>query len=327
MENNMVTLQEEVVTNEEPMTIESLTKAGLDTGEIELAKKHGMIKEEKSSGEHEGEQKDGGEKDVKKESVLKVDDLDTFDKVHDIYEKDPTAFRELPKNIKGLYHNSKGLYKKAKTEEQRRQDAEKKYEYEALRNKGAELKLEKIRESLKKDNITVEEIDGIIGDKEEEKNTTPAEPDKNAIAAEAQNKIVEANKAGLAEYPDFAKNVELAAAVIKDKPRYQKLLQDALNDEDASPLDVANTVMDIARLHSDFGKATEKNASENHSDEKVDRMVKNANKKAPSAAVGSGAGPRSKTFDELTPEDVLRMSQSEYNKLPDAVRKRLREAL
>jgi hypothetical protein len=104
-------------------------------------------------------------------------------------------------------------------------------------------------------------------------------------------------------------------------------LQDALNDESTSEKELVDLVVDIARLHSDFGKQSENPVKAEPTDEKVDRMVKNSQRKTTSASVSGGNGSRTKTYDELTAEDVARMSLDEYKKLPDAVRRRLKEEI
>lgn len=335
-EEGMVTLQEEAPIVEKKVTESSMKEEGFFDNEIALAKKHGIIKEENN--EHDGKQVDAGKKnevEADKSKVddksFKIEDLDSFEKVHEIFEKNPDKFRELPRNIKALYHNSKGLYKKAKLEEQKRTDIEKKLEYDSLKNKAAEIKIQKVQEVLKQDKITVEDIEAIISGsnpetREELKDNKELEQKRQAEFV--QSRIAEADKLGRTEHENFDDIVTLAQAVIANKPRQAKLLQDALIDESVSEKELVDMVVDIARLHQDFGKKTEKGVVHAEpTDEKVERMLKNSQKKPTSASLGGSGGSRTKSYNDLTAEDISRMSLDEYKKLPDAVRKRLKESL
>ena len=253
--------------------------------------------------------------------------------MHEIYEKQPEKFRELPRNIKALYHNSKGLYKRAKIEEQKRSDLEKKIEYDSLHNKVNGIKIQKIQDALKADKITVEDLEAIIVGSKPETRPEPEDDkaDEQKRQAEfVQSRIAEADKLGRTEYEDFDNIVVLAQSVLSQKPRQAKLLQDALIDETVSEKDLVDMVVDIARLNKDFGKKAEKEEGPVHAgptDEKVDRMIKNSQKKPTSASLGGGSGNRTKSYDDLTAEDVTRMSLDDYKKLPEAVRRRLKEEL
>jgi hypothetical protein len=155
-----VTLREESSVKENVVTEETMREEGFLDEEIASAKEHGIIRKEKTN-EHDGKQSNAGVKDAKQKDdsnvdgkqtdskqadAFKVEDLDSFEKVHEIYEKQPEKFRELPRNIKALYHNSKGLYKRAKIEEQKRSDLEKKIEYDSLHNKVNGIKIQKIQD-------------------------------------------------------------------------------------------------------------------------------------------------------------------------------------
>lgn len=329
-EEGTVTLREETPVKENVVTEASMKDEGFFEDEITLAKEHGIIKEEKKD-EHEGKPVDAGKKD-NEVKAFSAEDLDSFEKVHEIFEKQPEKFRELPRNVKALYHNSKGLYKKAKVEEQKRIDMEKRYEFDALKNKAAENKVQKIAEALKQDKITVEEIEAIIGagrvEQPEPKDDKEAEAKRQQDII--QSRIAEADKLGRTEYEDFDSIVSMAQAVMSARPRQLKMLQDALVDDSVSEKELVDMVVDVARLHENFGKKTEKKEDFIEAgpvDEKADRMIKNSQKKPTSAALGGGSGSRTKSYAELTPEDVARMDFSEYKKLPEAVRRRLKEGL
>lgn len=341
-----VTLREETPAKENVVTEETMRDEGFLDEEIASAKEHGIIRKEKAN-EHDGKQVDAGSKDAKqkdvsdlgdkskqadKDGAFKIEDLDSFEKVHEIYEKQPDKFRELPRNIKALYHNSKGLYKRAKIEEQKRTDLERRMEYDALHNKVNGVKVQKIQEALKADKITVEDLEAIISGGKPETRPEPEDnkADEQKRQAEfVQSRIAEADKLGKTEYDNFDEIVTLAQGVLSQKPRQAKLLQDALVDETVSEKDLVDMVVDIARLHKDFGKKAEKDdpVHAGPTDEKVERMLKNSQKKPTSASLGGGSGNRTKSYDDLTAEDVTRMSLEDYKKLPEAVRRRLKEEL
>jgi hypothetical protein len=342
-----VTLREEAPAKGNAVTEESMREEGFLDEEIASAKEHGIIRKEKAN-EHDGKQVDAGSKDAKqkdvgvvgdkddkqasKDGAFKIEDLDSFEKVHEIYEKQPDKFRELPRNIKALYHNSKGLYKRAKIEEQKRSDLEKKIEYDSLNNKVNGIKIQKIQDALKGEKITVEDLEAIIAGSKPETRPEPEDnkADEQKRQAEfVQSRIAEADKLGRTEYEDFDSIVTLAQGVLAQKPRQAKLLQDALTDETVSEKDLVDMVVDIARLHKDFGKKAEKDdpVHAGPTDEKVERMLKNSQKKPTSASLGGGGGSRTKSYDDLTAEDVTRMSLEDYKKLPEAVRRRLKEEL
>jgi hypothetical protein len=351
MEKGIVTLREEEAPVAVEVTEESMRAEGFLEEEIASAKQHNIIKRKSPDGDNERKPVDASAKDTKqgddsklenkpnnasKASEIKIEDLDSFEKVHDIFEKTPDKFRTLPAHVRALYHNSKGLYKKAKVEEQKRVDLEKKFEYDSLKNKVAETKLDKVRNALKKENLTVEELEALIDGVDAAKSTAQAEKEEEQKELQekqqkhisfVQARISEADKLGRAEHENFDDIVALAQKVIAEKPRQQKLLQDALNDESTSEKELVDLVVDIARLHSDFGKQSENPVKAEPTDEKVDRMVKNSQRKTTSASVSGGNGSRTKTYDELTAEDVARMSLDEYKKLPDAVRRRLKEEI
>lgn len=330
MENGTVTLMEEKITPKVDVTEETMRDEGFLDEEIDLAIKHNIIKKGQKDGEHDGKQPDAAKKDDPKVDQSKIDleSLDSFEKVHEIYEKHPDKFRQLPTNVKALYHNSKGLYKKAKVEEQKRIDVEKKFEYDSLKQKAAEIKLGRVREALKKDNLTVEDIESILGDGVQEKKAEEVKEPEVDRTQMIQMRIAEVDKLGRVEHEDFDRLVALAQQVVQAKPRQLRLLQDALNDDATSEKEIVDLVVDIARLHNDFEKKAEKEQPvKAQIDEKVDRMVKNSQKKPTSASIGGGTGSRTKSFDEITPEDVARMSLEEYKKLPEPVRRRLKEEL
>jgi hypothetical protein len=346
---NVVTLNEPVTEEPQVITEESLQDDGLSPEEIAMAKEQGMIqKPEKEEGEEEKKEAKKVEKkepeDEQEPDEINVEELDSFEKVHALFESKPDDFRKLPKHVRALYHNSKGLYKKAKTAEQKRQEIEKTAQFQTLQEKGAKMKLEKVAEALKKEDLTVEELQEILGQSveapKEEKNDGKDDARKEELANQQaqymQARLAEAEKLGKTEYEDFDDITARAIDYIyktNDKGQilqgqdgqplvknrlYYKALNDALLSDDVTEMELVNLVVDISKLNPKEVKKKEVETNEN-----VERIVKNASKKPSSASVGSGGGGRTKTYDELTPEDITNMDQTEFNKIPADIVKRL----
>lgn len=94
----------------------------------------------------------------------------------------------------------------------------------------------------------------------------------------------------------------------------------------------ADIFYEIGKLHPKTnGKQTQTADSDAESaDEKkgsaVERMLANSQKKGSSASVSSGGGTRNISVYDITPEQAARLPDSEYVKLPAAVRERLLKA-
>ncbi|RLC88237.1 MAG: hypothetical protein DRJ03_03570 [Chloroflexi bacterium] len=353
-ENTVVINEPEPEAKDNPMTEESLVEEGVGADQIALAKKHGMLdksedNENKNDDDNkeivddESEDDDSEDESEEEESEeIKADDLDSFDKVHNLFENEPEKFRQLPKNIRGLYHNSKGLYKRLKSEEQKRQDTDKKADLLGVKVTGSLTKIAKIRERLKNnpDDVTIEQILEIVGDEESQPEFVTKEDlvkEKEAKATEEANqkaltnRLEEANKWGEANVENFETIIDQAQEVVNEDKTYLELIQSVLLAKEFDEQKFVNTVIKIAKLNPNYGKKksddeeeSDKDKSGKESKDNINRMLKNAKKKTSSAAVGGGKGRRVVSYDDLTPEDVVNMSQKEWNALPNHVRTRLK---
>ena len=154
---NVITVDESVV--DQPAGDE------LSPMELELAKKQKMdipAVDEKPA-EKVAEKKE--------ESEIPVEELDSFEKLHDLYQAKPDAFYKLPKNVKQLYHSQKGLYKRMKDEEEKRKKVEDDAGRNQINNTVARIKLDRIKARLANpEGLTVEEMQELIDEKNEIQN-------------------------------------------------------------------------------------------------------------------------------------------------------------
>ncbi len=331
---NVVTVEESVV--DQPAGDE------LSPMELEMAKKQKVDvtpseKSEEKSAEKVAEKKE--------ESEIPVEELDSFEKLHDLYQAKPEAFYKLPKNVKQLYHSQKGLYKRMKDEEEKRKKVEDDFGYDKINNTVARIKLERIKARLANpEGLTVEEMQELIDEKKEiqnddkpltKKDLEEFETQKQTKAEQEAEKQKEAQarvnakiksteeyaKANIGEitggkYENFDDIVNLAQEVIKAKPRYAKTLNEAFQS-DATEEEIADVLLDIAKLNPTYGTSAK---TEKKSDETVEKIVKNAGKQQTSATLSGGRGSRDIHISEdMDPEDAAKV----WDKIPREMRHKI----
>ncbi len=342
----VVTVNEE--TADAPLTDE------LSPMELELAKKHDVKIEDKSADKtaEKSESKSVEKIEDKvtepkkaEESEIPVDDLDSFEKLHDLYQSKPEAFYKLPKNIKQLYHSQKGLYKKMKDEEDKRKKYEDEIGLNKIQNSVAKIKLDRIKARLANpQDLTVEELEDLIEEKKEiqddnkpltkkdleefeGKKKAEAEKvrDEESAKVSARNEKIKNTEAYAIEnlsdltankYDNFDDVVELAKEVMSKKARYASTFTQALNG-DANEQEIAEIIVDIARLNPRWGESakTEKKANES-----VDKLVKNATKQQTSATLAGGRGAREIHISEdMDPEEAAKV----WDKIPREIRHKI----
>lgn len=343
--SDQIVIEEAPKVEEKPVTVEVLKDAGLTEPEMKMAEKNGLISKP--------EDKPAEKKEAKPEAKtlpISPDELDTFEKLHDLYQSKPDIFYQLPKATRNLYHNSKGLYKKLKEEEERRKDVEGKFEFNKVNDSVSRVKLDRIKARLANpDGLTVEELQELIGIEQkieddkpltkkdleaiEAAKMTKAEQEK-AEANQKQQKIAEKVQAAEAyakenikdlsagKYSNIDDVIALAQELTASKPRYAKQINDAFADESMTESEVVEVIFDIARLNPKWG--TSEKSEGNNGD--VEKMVKNASKQQTSAALSGGKGSRVVTMDDLTPEDAAKLTQNQWNKLPREVKDRILRA-
>lgn len=342
------------------VTEEAMREQGMSDAEIELARKNGMIAEKEQSKknpeseqvkEPEDEEEDSEEEgqdseDEKDKQTFDVEDFDTFEKIHDLYQNDVKAFYNLPRHVKNLYHNSKGIYKRYKEEEEARKEIEGKVELDKVKASTAEKKIQRIKERLSNpENLTIEDLQEILGqdaalseesdkpltrkDLEElENKKNQEESAKFNQQKELQRRILRSEEYAKSnikdltdgKYEDIGEVVDLAQEVARSKTRYMDMINEAFLDENFSEDQVVDVILDIARLNPKWGK---KEPAGKNGETDVDRMVRNSKKKKTSAAISGGKGSRVVSFDDLTPEDASNLNEKQWMSLPREVRKRI----
>lgn len=340
-EDVVVTLNEETVDN--PATDE------LSPMEVELAKKHDVKIEKPEDNPVEKSVEKSSDKSAEpkksEESDIPVEDLDSFEKLHDLYQAKPESFYKLPKNIKQLYHSQKGLYKKMKDEEDKRKKYEDEIGLNKIQNSVAKIKLDRIKARLANpEGLTVEEMQELIEEKKEiqddnkpltkkdleefeNKKKTEAEKAHEEESAKAyargeKIKNTEAyaikNLADLtsSKYENFDDVVELAKEVMSKKARYASTFTQALNG-DADEQEIAEIIVDIARLNPKWGESAK---TEKKSNESVGKLVKNATKQQTSATLAGGRGAREIHISEdMDPEEAAKV----WDKIPREIRHKI----
>lgn len=340
-EKNVVVIEDDPIVEEtDDIQVEELTEE-----EKKMAEDQGIIPKESEKKKDKKEVVvDEKQDDDKKpeEQGINAEDLDSFEKLHDLYQTDAVSFHKLPRNVKNLYHNSKALYKQMKHEEERRKEIESGKQYEALQDAGARARLTKIKERLKNpDDLTVEELNKLLGEEEkavDEKDKPLTKKDleeieskkaeevgKTQAAQQAYNhriveaeQYAEANIKGITDgkYESLDDVLALAKEIAQKKPRYLTRISQSFQNADIEIPDVVDEIIDIARLNPKWGGAP---SGENGKTD-LDRMVKNSRKQPTSANLSGGKGGRVVTYDELTPEDALKLSPEKWAALPHKVR-------
>ena len=312
--------------------------------ELELAKKH-EVKVDDVKIEENPKAKEKKAEEKKPDSEIPVEDLDSFEKLHDLYQAKPDMFYKLPKNIKQLYHSQKGLYKKMKEEEEKRKSYEDEAGLKKIQDSVARIKLDRIKNRLSNpEGLTVEEMQELIDEKKEvqnddkpltKKDLEEFENKKQTDAhkqndAEAERKKVVFEKIKNTEsyaieniadltaskYDNFDDVVALAQDVMKSKARYATVFNQALNGE-ANEQEIAEIIVDIAKLSPKWGESVK---TEKKNDETVDKLVKNSAKQQTSATLTGGRGTRDIHISEdMDPEDAAKV----WDKIPRDMRHKI----
>jgi hypothetical protein len=310
-------------------TSEAQDLSSLSKEEIELGKKHGLIKDEEVVDAKDSKDEGKADKvtDSKESEEPEVGDPATFEEMEEVLNKDAEKFH------KKFTPNAKALYFKHKKERQERQRIAKEFEelkagqeLAAVKESANSSKLKKINEALGSEDLTVEKLKAIIGDVEEPVKDEPkAKEDAKATADKVYMQRVDlATQIGRSKYKNFDQISDLVQEMVKEDQDYAGIISSAFQglynnkvDEDT----VVEKVVKIAKLSPKF-KELESNVS-NDKKEEVDRAIKNSNKKLSSASLGGSGKSNFKSEDMLTPEDVVNFSTSKWMALSKKTRDRL----
>jgi hypothetical protein len=316
-------------------TNESPDLTSLSKEEIEIGKKHGLIKDEDAKSEKSGEddnaekaeKPDADKSDDKESEEVEVGDPATFEEMEEVLNKDAEKFH------KKFTPNAKALYFKHKKERQERQRIAK--EFEELKA-GSELasvkeganasKLKKINEALGSEDLTIEKLKAIIGEIEEPVKDEPKAKEDAKVTADKvyMQRVDLATQIGRSKYKNFDQISDLVQEMVKEDQDYASIVSTAFQglynnkvDEEA----VVEKVVKIAKLSPKF-KELENNVSSDKKED-VNRAIKNSNKKLSSASLSGSGKSNFKSEDTLTPEDVVNFSTSKWMGLSKKTRDRL----
>ena len=334
---------ENVVTVEEPIADQPMSDE-LSPMELELAKKHKIDVTPKDESKPAEKPVEKAEK--KEEADIPVEELDSFEKLHDLYQAKPESFYKLPKNVKQLYHSQKGLYRRMKDEEEKRKKVEDDFGLDKINNTVARIKLDRIKNRLANpDGLTVEELQELLDEKKEaeqnpdkpltkkdleefenkKKTQAEKEAEQTRDAQVKQGEKIRASEEYAKEniedltggkYKNFDDVVTLVQEVIKAKPRYAKTLNEAFQG-DSTGEDIVDVLLDIAKLNPNYGTSVK---TEKKSDETVEKIVKNAGKQQTSATLSGGRGTRDIHISEdMDPEEAAKV----WDKIPREMRHKI----
>lgn len=319
----------------------------LSETELELAKKHGIDVSKVINEEETAEKL--AEKPIvedKKTDDIPVEDLDSFEKLHDIYQSKPEAFYKLPRNIKQLYHSQKGLYKRMKDEEEKRKKFEDDAGLRKIQDSVARIKLDRIKTRLANpEGLTVEELSELLDEKKEVQDSKDkpltmkdieamkeaerkAEEEQSDINREKQATVARRIEGAEAiakgsisditggKYTDFNDVVALAQEMVKSKSRYGEQIASVING-DSDIQEIVDVLVDVARLNPKWGTSVNTGKKD---DKSVDRIVKNAGKQQTSATLAGGRGSREVHISEdMDPEEAARV----WDKIPRNIKSKI----
>ena len=314
-----IVIDEPVETQGETSEEEKFDLEGLTDGEVELAKKHGMVKEEEEDGEQQKQPESEPKKDSGSEKKKEEVETPTFEQV----EEDEKLIDKYNKNEKALYWKWKTDKQKRQEAQTRAKDLEEKLK-EAVDSGVLGKKLEKIKQLLKTpDSLTVEALQEAI-DEHIEPDKKPDEIDNaQVIQQKVATKAMFAEKIGQAKYDNFDAISKLAKEVIMSdaSKTYQKLIDESFLNDDVDENMLVERVINIARMSPKFNEVLNQVKPEDK--EKVDRVLQNSKKKVSSASVNGASGRRIISEKELTVEQATKLSTEQWNKLKPETKKRI----
>jgi len=344
MAEETITISEEVVVEDKGFSTD-----GLSSQEVDMAKEHGLVIEPKEEDDKSGDEKESdkeedkpeGDDDGEHKEQPEVESEDNKDEVKPTYEdveKDENNLKKYNKNEQALYWRSKNDRRKKQKAVRDLEEFKAASELNQVRNSANGNKLKKITEALGGD-VTVEQLQAIIGDMAEKKDTDPmtkadyqqmqaessAEAKRNnSLQADKVYRISSAEEIGKSKYDNFTQLTTLAQEVVTNdvSGAYSGVLEDAFFNKEIDEEQLVERVVAIAKLNPKYGKSEPSVEKEVKNDD-VTRAINNSKKKVSSASMGSKGGNRTVNYNELTIEDAAKLTTTQWQKLPDKVRDRL----
>ncbi len=330
------------IVEDQPVTVDEATEAGLSKEEIDMGKEQGDIVDkkpvEKKEDEGDDEDKKDGDADKKDDNPENKDDKDVKDEIEDDPEKEADK-------VKDYTPNEKAQYFQRKKERTKRQKAERKSELLEIKLKAEKEKNELLKSGKKYDDMDDLDADldaDLNGDKDNDDDiVTKGDLRKSeekmeakriaewkqakavAVAESLEERYTEARE----ENANFDAYCDLASEVMdedeKEGGTYAlKVVQLAHNPEGK----IADYIMKLAKLHDGYnevGKGKSSKSDKKEGKDGADKIINNASKRTSSASVGGGNGRRIVSEDDLTVQDAAKLSDAAWDKLKPETRERL----
>lgn len=299
---------------------------GLGEGQIELAKQHGLYKEEVKEENNKKEEvksdddvkndSESSEKDNKSEENVTLEDI----------EKDENLLKKFDKKQQAFYWKWKSDRYKRQEAQKKAEELEKKIK-EFQDNNPSSSKIKKIKDLLtnSSDEVTIEQLLSIVDEQEDVSDTKKEEKVSQENSRSEQNKIMMkaefAQKLGAAKYDNFEEMTLLAKEVSESDATgvYKKILEDSFINDDVDENVLVERVVSIARMSPKFADIT----NQIKSDKEVDRVLNNSKKKVSSASVNGAGGKRIISESELTVAQAAKLPLEKWNKLKEETRRRI----
>lgn len=218
--------------------------------------------------------------------------------------------------------NEKALYREMKQNLKRAQEAEEQLKRTglfAIKGKDGLQKLKKVADLVEKidngEEVTTKELREVIG-KIEDLNIP--EPESESVIQYRQVKAQTVELEGKSLFADFDAITQVAMDNMTSEEG-QKIVR-AMNDPSVPAKKIAEMVADIARKYpSSIAKAEVSTPAK--------KAEKNLDKPRTSASISSSPNSRVVSINDLTVEDLAKMSQEEYEKVPNYIIRRLLKGL
>ena len=306
-----------------------------------MAKEHDLVVEEDKEETKETEDAkgdrlpEGDNKEEQTEEVKEEVDEDKVPTFEEVEEKEDLIEKYNP--------NEKALYFRWKSDKRKRQEAQKELdelkagsELQTLKESVSAKKLNRINEALQDPDLTVEKLQAIIAGKSQQTEEEPRYTKAEIEAMQKEEQVKQAQEQqrskarfdlteqiGRSKYENFDKMVELVKEEIANDSTgvTQQILNKSLFDTNIDEDQLADVIVRFAQLSPKFKEVTSKATPEDQ--EKVGRAITNSKKQRSSASITSSGGRRAVNEDDLTPDDAVNMTDSQWMKLKKTTRDRL----
>jgi len=321
-------------------TREALKEAGFSKEELDLAEKHGKVEVVTKPEEKKAE----AVEEVKTEPVLDERRKNTWPDMKDLT---PEQLESLTK-VFPVGSPQRGLVDRLKTERRMRQEERSKNQQYETRIKELEARVTPPSKEVDEAGNEIDPLDKPLTRRELQQMEEDARAQREKQQSEMSEKqariadvLEEQEQYAMDAFPDFKRSIELATeikqrglALITD-PTAQKLARklfrdlqhagmhaDELTEDD---LNAAEITQEIAKLHPSYGKkAANGDTAESHdgsskpdtqangglrfTPEAMKRMEANTQRRASSASIPGSGGRRTVSADDVTLEDLSRMT-------------------